>query len=655
MRIRYIKQLKINWVAAFVLILSISVSGITNAQNSLLRRQQKPQLSEVQVEMQKASFLERQGKLEDAAEIYKRLLRDDPENSLIYNRYRDVLIQMSEFDAADSLIQKHLKSHPRDIESLVTLGTVYYNQNQRDKALRQWKSVINVFGGNMRSYQSVLTAMLQNGLLNEAGKLVEQARKALGQPDFYALQLGSFYAARMDYAKATREYLLYYEINHANVGFFVSQISRFPDEPDVQKQVIPVLKNAIDENPDDNQMVHVLADYEYRVQNYDEALKYYRKLESLEKQPGKYRRQVAQDFMDDGEFQRSKTLYSELLNDSEIKSNRKSIEYGYAEASYKLLVAQNQYPSDIDLFRHNLLWDFQFVVLPENAGPTLDSIVTSYDSVAQQYPRSREAQMATYRLGEIYFRLGNDFDRALNYFKQCTDDPQNPMQIEAALSIGFCYLAKADTAAGRNQWQQLLADLKNAPPEMQARAKFFLASTFLYSGDLKTAYKKFAEIQSDLPMKSDIFNDILEVQTLIDDGLADQTKKDTTTVRQFFKGEFYIKQHKITEAQRELTGILDDNPNAPITPYALMRAAQLARVLGQTTNLTDWLDKIVTDYKDSPAADQATFLLAEFYQHDQQNRDQAMHWYEQVLVNYPGSLLEQRARTILRQLQQETS
>jgi len=648
---------KINTIRLILLtlILLFGLSATINAQNSLLKRQQKPQLSEVQLEMQKASFLERQGKLEDAAEVYQRLLQDDPGNSLIYNRYRDVLIQMSEFAKADSLIQKHLKSHPRDIESLVMLGTVYYNRNDREKALRQWKGVIDVFDGNMRSYQAVLTAMLQNGLLNEAGNLVKQARKDLGQPDFYALQLGSFYAARMAYAKATREYLLYYQTNHANVGFFVSQISRFPDEPDVQEQVIPVLKNVIDEHPDDNQMVHVLADYEYRVQNYDDALKYYRQLESLEKQPGKYRRQVAQDFMDDGEFQRSKKLYSELLNDAEVTSNRRSIEYGYAEASYKLLVAQNQYPSEIDLFRHNLLWDFQFVVLPESAGPTLDSIVTRYDSVAQNYPRSREARMATYRLGEIYFRLGNDFDRALNYYKNCTNDPQNPMQIEAALNIGFCYLAKADTAEARNQWQQLLAELKNAPPEMQARAKFYLASTYLYSGDLKTAYKKFGEIQSDLPMKSDIFNDILEVQTLIDDGLADQMKKDTTTVRQFFKGEFYIKQHKITEAQRVLTGILDDAPSAPITPYALVRAAQLARVLGQTTNLITWLGKIVTDYKDSPVADQATFLLAEFYNYDQQNRDQAMHWYEQVLVNYPGSLLEQRARTILRQLQQETS
>ncbi len=650
-----IKNLKLIRSIAVILFLISGIVGTSEAQSSLLRRQQQPQLNKEQLQVQKASFLEREGKLEDAAAIYQRLLSQNPDNNLIYSRYRDVLIQMSEFEIADSLIQTHLKKHPRDIESLVTLGTVYYNQNQKDKALRQWKSVIDVFGNNMRSYQSVLTAMLQNGLLNEADKLVQQARKALGQPDFYALQLGAFYAARMDYTKATQEYLLYYESNHANVSFFVAQISRFPDEPDVQKQVVPVLKKAIDENPHDNQMVHVLADYEYRIQNYNDALKYYSRLESLEKQPGKYRRQVAQDFMDDGEYQRSKNLYQELLTDSEIKSDRKSLQYGYAEASYKLLVSQNRTPSEVDVFHHNLLWDFQFVVLPESAGPALDSIVTSYNTILKQYPNSREAQMAEYRLGEIYFRLGNDFDRALKYFKACADNRRHPMQIQAKLNMGFCYLAKADTAAARNQWVQLRTELQNSPPEIQARARFFLASTYLYSGDLKTATKQFANIQKELPVKSDMFNDILEVQTLIDDGLADQNKTDTTTVRQFFKAEFYIKQHNITEAQRELLGISDKFPHAPITPYALMRAAQLARVLGQSANVTDWLGKIVNNYKDSPVADQATFLLAEFYQYDQQNRDQAMHWYEQVLVNYPGSLLEQRARTVLRQLQQETS
>lgn len=642
-----------------MVLLSVATTVIAlqplNAQVRAIQRLDQNSTSQIQGQMQKAAALERIGQLEEAAQIYGQLYNQNSENRLLYDRYRDVLIRMSEYTRAESLIQQHLNQNPRDVESLVTLGTVYYNQNQRDKALRQWHSVIQAFGQNIRTYQAVLYAMLQNGLINEASDLVQEARTELKQPAFYALQLGSFFAARMSYGRATEEYLLYYQTHHANVSFFVSQISRFPDEPEVQKQVIPVLQNAIEQTPKDGQLIQVLADYEYRIQQYDNALRYYRRLESLEHQPGKYRLQVARDFLNDGEYSRSKQLYRELRQDPDVTKYQQAIYYGYAEAGYHQLVDQYQLHSDVDLFSNNIIWNFQFVILPENAGPTLTDIVAGYDSVLTRYPGTTEAQMSLYRLGQIYFRLGNDFDRALNYFQQCVDSPGHPNRIQAEFYIGFCHLAKADIKAARDQWTQIARTLKQGPPELEARANLYLAGTYLYDAQLDSAITRLGQIQSQLPVKSEIFNDILEVQTLIDQGLADKQPADSTTLRQFFRGEFYIKQHKITEAQREFLRISDEHRDTPIAPYALFRAAQLARELGQAQNVADWLEDILNAYGNSPIADQATFLLAEHFQQDQQDLQQAMHYYEQVLANFPGSLLEQRARTILRELQQKTS
>jgi len=631
-------------------------TGLAPAQNPprILQRPDsgQQQVTELQKQLQRAHLLERQGRLEEAAAIYRQLYQDHQDNPSIYTRYLQVVMQLGDYSMAEYLITNQLKKHPEDVNSLVSLGTVYYHQHDKDKALRQWKSVLDEIGRNTETYYQIINTMFREGLFREATDLINDARQHLGQPAFLAGQMATVYASRMDYRKAAEEYLLYYLHDNRNEASLVMYLSRFPDEPEVFNQVKPVLKQAILDHPKDAQLVRVLADYLYRIQDFRGALEQYRRLEQMEGAPGKYREKVAYQLLNDGQYQLAMQLYESLLGDTDLP--RSELQFGYAEAGFRRMLDRYTRDDYEMPFRKNSLWELNFVIVPDEAGPDLSRILSDYQFVSEMLPGTPASQISDFRLGEIYLRLGNDFDRALQAFTKCAADTSHPRQTEARMDIAFCYLAKGDLKQARQHWESVLPDIPRGKQSLANTIRLQIAGTYFYQGDLDEGIARLDDVREQTSISSDLYNDILEVQTLIGTALKDKTPADTTTLQQFFRAEFYVRQHKITQAQKAHLHILDLDKQAPIAPYALLRTAQLGDLLGQTEQSIEWLTQLINNYPDAKLGDQAMFMLAKIYENQQQYAD-AIHWYEQILIEYPGSILEQQARKTLRELQQKTS
>ncbi len=615
---------------------------------------QEPQIvSELQQQLRRANLLERQGQLEAASAVYRRLYEEHPDNDQIYQRYRDLLIRMGDYGMAEYLIAEHLKKSPYDLTSLVRLGTIYYHQNDKEKAIRQWRSILESLGKTPRTYQQVISTMLRNGLLREGTELIKEARTTLEQPGFFSLQMASLYTSRMDYQQAAEEYLLYYlHRSKRDENFLVSQLSQFPDEPEVHTQVRRVLHQAIEAHASDNKLRKVLADYLYRIRDYDAALAQYQKLEAMEETSGKHRLAVAHHLLSDGEYDHALQLYQSLLNNSDLP--KYELLLGYAEAGYRQMLNRYSRTRPEMIFSQNTLWEIDFVIIPEDAGSKLSQIVSDYQSVSEMVPHTPAGMIAEYRLGELYLRLGNDFDRALEYFSRCAADSGHPRKAEALRNIGDCHLAKGDLRAARDHWQTALSSLPNQKNSLRNNMLLRIAGTYLYEGRLSRGMEQLRQVQDSTRISSELYNDILEIQTLISEALKNKSASDSTTLRQFFQAEFYVKQHKITEAQKAHLRVLDMEQTAPIAPYALLRTAQLGRLLHQTPQVIDWLTRIINNYADAKLSDQAIFMLAELYK-EQGNYDDAVRWYEKILVDYPSSILEQKARRTIRELQAQTS
>jgi|GEM_PF-1999919 len=617
-------------------------------------RQADPPDGQIQSRIRQANSLERRGRYEEASKILRDLYEDHPNHGSVYRNYRDVLIKMNDFVTAEAVISRFLKNHPNDMNSLIVLGTVYYNREGKSKALRQWRSVLESLGKTPRNYQAVLNEMVQNGMYNEASDLASQAREEMNDPAFYAIQLASLFTSRMNYDRATEEYLHYYRHQGMNANFLVSRITRFPDESDVHEQVIPVLDSALETYPRDTSLVKVVADYHYRIRRFDRALKYYTTLEAMKDEPGKYRRSVARDFLNDEEYRRAINLYDQLLHTEAIDSNRAGLRFGYAEASYQHLLNTYRDSSTVPLFHQNAFWELPFIIIPENEQDRLGDIVEQYQALVREDSSRRIAQVAMYRLGEIYLHLGNDFDQALRYFRQCTAARNHPRFSSALIKTGYCHLARADVDAAREQWNRAVRKLPPNKSSIITRTEMLIAGTYFYSGDIPGGFNRIDSLVTSTEVKSELYNDVMDLRTFVRAGLESGNRSDSLSLREFFRGEFYLQQHKISQARKTLLRIPEKHPESSLAPYALARAAQLAGIRGLQQEAITQLTRITSDYPEVDIIDQVYYMLGDIH-YSRDKYTKAMNWYEKILVDHPGSILNERARQTIRKLQQKTS
>jgi len=261
---------------------------------------------------------------------------------------------------------------------------------------------------------------------------------------------------------------------------------------------------------------------------------------------------------------------------------------------------------------------------------------------------------ARYRLGDLYLRVGNDFDRALEYFSQATTNMDHPRRTEALVYTGFCFLAKGDLESARQHWEQSLKEIGPNAVSLRNELLLYIASTYFYEGSLETGIQHLQAVRDSTAISSALYNDILEVENFVATALQNQSPSDSTALRQFFRAEFYLQQHKITEAQNAHLEILNIDASSPVAPYMLLRVSQLGLLLQQNTQAMNWLTQVTQEYQESKLRVQAMYLLGTLYE-EQGNPEAAIQWYEQILIDYPASLLEQKARQSIRKLQTQMS
>jgi tetratricopeptide (TPR) repeat protein len=180
-------------------------------------------------------------------------------------------------DAAVKNATKRLAQNPRDAEALSTLGDVYYEEGNWERAFKSYESLlelggvaegINEFEANLRYGQCAL----KQGLGNEAYKGFSQAR-AMRQDNFEVnYNLGVLEFQKKNYEKA--------------IQLLQSARSQAPDHPPTlrylghsffrmkkPKEAMAFIRKAIELAPEDRESLYTLAECYHEANQTEQALK----------------------------------------------------------------------------------------------------------------------------------------------------------------------------------------------------------------------------------------------------------------------------------------------------------------------------------------------------------------------------------------------
>lgn len=127
---------------------------------------------------------EEAGRLHEAEEIYREILRDEPENADILHRLGLLSHRTGDYDAAAALISRAVEIAPQNAEAHKSLGNAVRMQGRMAEAVRCYRRAIEVDPDYAIAHNNLGNALTEQGQLDEA---VMSYRRALAIDPGYAV------------------------------------------------------------------------------------------------------------------------------------------------------------------------------------------------------------------------------------------------------------------------------------------------------------------------------------------------------------------------------------------------------------------------------------------------------------------------------------
>jgi tetratricopeptide (TPR) repeat protein len=120
----------------------------------------------------------------------------------------------------------------------------------------------------------------------------------------------------------------------------------------------------------------------------------------------------------------------------------------------------------------------------------------------------------------------------------------------------------------------------------------------------------------------------------------------------FAKADLLFFQNKNEEAMVVLDSLAEMYPYNSLVDDILFRKAKIEIEHKNYLVAAEHLEKIVTDFSYDLLGDDASFLLADLYNYNLNEKEKAKDLYKTILTRYPGSVFIEESREKYRELRQ---
>ena len=158
-------------------------------------------------------------KLEQAYNCFQKAIKINPSRCEAYNNLGFIHIKNGNLELAETCLKKSYEINPKYIPTLNNLVGLYISYQAPDTALKYAKKVIILEPENPISNSQHAKALIHNGRLNEAIKILEELYKRFPQPSF-RMDLSSAYRENGDIEKSDQIVREEFQKNFKILDFF---------------------------------------------------------------------------------------------------------------------------------------------------------------------------------------------------------------------------------------------------------------------------------------------------------------------------------------------------------------------------------------------------------------------------------------------------
>lgn len=558
-----------------------------------------------------------------AADAYKKIYRSNPADADIYKEYLFVLLQDKDYKTAESLVEDQLKLKRNHPLQFVDMGRVHLAAGKQKKAEEQFDQALMLMNGDDILTQQLAAAFTAIGRDDYTLKTYERARDLLRNPYFYSGPLSRLYAKTGAIDKAV------YTLLETNPGLVMNTddtkaalLEILGTDAKKQQMAQKALIKKINEQPENPYYAELLTWLYTQKNDWDGAMLQVEALDERNREHGE-----------------------RLLEFARYAAKEK--QYDYAIKAYDAIVQKG---TELPYYSISLSERLavKFTALQANPAFTQEQVAAlakEYDKFLIDYPQYYASQTAR-DYAKLLGEYGNNPQKAIEVLKRALEQPTNKRDFEglAKLQMGDYYIITGEVWEASLIYSQV--DKTFREDVLGEEARFRNAKLAYYRGDFEWAQGQLSVLKASTSEL--IANDALYLSVLITENIS--ADSNYVPIRRFAHSDFLLFQNKDKEAEAILDSLMGAFPEHALKDDILMQKARLATKHLDYTKALSYMSEVIEKHGKDVLADDAIFKTAEIYELRLKQPEQAKKYYEQLIIDFPGSTYVQVARNRLAEL-----
>ncbi|MDR6783960.1 tetratricopeptide (TPR) repeat protein [Pedobacter africanus] len=562
-----------------------------------------------------------QGQFQQAAVLLEKLF-NNTKSDAYFELYFNSLLKLKKFDEAEKLARKQIRQNPKSLQYGIALARIYQDKGQTEAANKMYMQVIANLPADEFKIREIANHFYGFQAYDLAISAFLQGRKLLNNDQPFTYELLSIYRYKKDKNMLVQEYL-----------------NALPQLPQLLPQAESVLSSVFEDNADYQILQSALLK---KIQKEPQTEIYTKLLIWQYLQQQEYemalRQLIAQDkrIKDDGAI---------LFNTANTFLDNKA--YPTAIKAYEYLLTKGKenpwyLPAKVEMINAK----YQLVIAGKFDKNTIADLASAYQAIIDEYGKSRQTLFALTKLANLQAYYLNELPKAEKTLEELLKTPG----ISAAetgqvkLDLGDIYILTQQPWEAFLIYEQVAKQFENQ--DIGNEAKYRAARLSFYQGNFN-----YAKSQADVLKASTsqlIANDALNLSLLISDNL--QSKTDSSALKMYADAEMLQFRNQPAQALAKLDSIAIAFPNNSLTDDILMARSRIYIKNNDIPSAITALKTLTEKQNNSIWTDDALFTLADLYENNLKDNEQAKSIYQKLINDYPGSMYTSEARKRFRKL-----
>jgi tetratricopeptide (TPR) repeat protein len=561
-----------------------------------------------------------QGQYQQAVVLLEKLF-NNTRSDAYFDLYFNSLLKLKRFDDAEKAVKKLIKQNPKNLQYGIALARIYQDKGQTEAANKLYMQVISNLPANELKIRETANYFYSFQAYDLAISAFLQGRKILNDEQPFTYELLSIYRYKKDKNMLVQEYL-----------------NALPQMPQLLPQAESVLATTFEDNSDYLILQTALLK---KIQKEPQTEIYTKLLIWQYLQQQEYemalRQLIAQD-------KRTKDDGGTLFNTAGTFLDNKA--YATAIKAYEYLLTKGKespwyLPAKIEMINTKYL----LVIAGHDDQKAITGLAAEYQGIIDEYGKTRQTIFALKKWANLQAYYLNDLPKAEKALEELLKTPglsaAETGQIK--LDLGDIYILTGQPWEAFLVYEQVAKQFENQ--EIGNEARYRSARLSFYQGNFA-----YAKSQADVLKASTsqlIANDALNLSLLISDNL--QSTVDSNALKMYADAEMLQFRNFPLRAIAKLDSIAIAYPNNSLADAVLMAKSKIY-IKSNDFNKAVATLKMLTELPNSIWVDDALFTLADLYEKNGKDNEQAKILYQKLINDYPGSMFTAEARKRFRKL-----